>query len=146
MLRSLEERDVAVEVGVREDGPVDGERADDFLVVDEGDAEERDLFGIVSGSGPVEEPGVVSEVGDHVAEAGFGDVACDALADAVMAEFLLGFGESPGDLDPQGVAVEKCKRAPDHAHVAFDDVEDAFEQRLHVAFTGDDRADLLDDE
>ena len=46
----------------------------------------------------------------------------------------------------QGVAVKKGERAPDHAHVAFEDGEDAFEERLHVAFTGDDRADLLNDE
>ena len=142
----LKERDIAVEVGLGQDGPVDGERADHVFVVDQRDADEGDLLGVMARAGAVQEPTVVAEVGDHMALSGLGDVPGDALADAVVSELLLGFGESAGDLDLQGVAVEKGERAPDHAHVAFEDCEDAFEERLHVAFTGDDRADLLDDE
>ena len=40
----LEESDVAVEIGFGEDGSVNGERADDVFMVDQRDADERDLF------------------------------------------------------------------------------------------------------
>ena len=142
----LEKRDVTVEVGIRQDRAVDGERADDFLVMHQRDADESDLLGVMPRASAVQKPTVAAEVRDHMAVSGLSDMSGDALADAVVPELLLGFGESARDLNPQSVAVQKGKGAADHAHVAFEDVEDAFEERLHVAFTGDDRADLLNDE
>ena len=81
-----------------------------------------------------------------MASARFGDVSGDAFSDMIESEFLFGVRESPRNLNPEGVAVKKCKGSTDHSHVLFEDFQHFFKHGFHVAFMSDDRADLLDDQ
>ena len=139
----LQKSGVAFEIGVRRDRTVHGKRADQPVMMEQRDADERRWSVVMMSARAVEEPRIAAEIRDHMAAAGLGDMACDAFAEIIKPFFLFRLGQTVGSFDLERVPVAERESAAAHTHFAVDDLKHFFQHGLDVASVDQHRTDLL---
>lgn len=122
---------------------VDAERADDVLVVHDGNAKKRNSASLGACAREIEKAAVLGNIGNEAGRSRFRDRSRDADAELVNPALAFFFAQSVGNFDAKRVAVAKRERAAQHRHFVAQNVQNLFEQRRAAFRSHRRRADFL---
>ena len=141
----FEQLQVAVKINAFRDFVVDGECPDDFLHVDDRDADECDVFRVFASLGFAEELVVFRNIGNDAGKPGGSHFPGDAFADFVGSALHFFLGESVGGFDEKSVAMHQSEGSAQESHFAVQNIQNGFEQIRDVALVNNCFADAVQD-